>query len=118
MRIPIFIAMLALAFAGAAHSEPRKLVITLDCDTVLQNVLDIVQEEPYLEQPFAIGKGVVVMTAAGDQPKSVGTMFAVNPTTGSYTIIISFAEGGGCILVPGGDFAPVGANTVNSSNTD
>lgn len=101
--------MLMIMFGGNAFAEPRRLAIILECDTDLADILNMVQTK-YNEQPFAQGKLLlqVMMPSGVAQWTEADMLMTVNPTApdGSFSIVAGFANGHGCVLVPGKHFAP------------
>lgn len=96
-------------FGGNAFAEPRRLAVILECDTELADILDMVQTK-YKEQPFATGKMLlqVMMPNGVAQWTETDMLMTVNPTAPdkSFSVIAGFANGHGCVLVPGKGFAP------------
>jgi hypothetical protein len=87
-----------------AQAERKRLVVVLECDSDSNRILSMVQGDPYWEQPFSVGRGVLQVAPSGTAP--MDTVITVNPQTLTYTIIALFEDGHACLIVPGSDFAP------------
>jgi len=110
MFIKSLVVSVALILASTlAQAERKRLVVVLECDSDSNRILSMAQGDPYWEQPFSVGRGVLQVApsngaALGTAP--MDTIITVNPQTLTYTIIALFEDGHGCLIVPGSDFAP------------
>ena len=105
MRIAIVLFALLFVYSSAT-AEPKKLMITIECDSDPSKLLDLAQGPQYQEIPFAGGKGVLKPSAMGGQPVPIELLLTVNPDTRTFSILALFRDNHACLVVPGGDFAP------------
>lgn len=86
-----------------AHSQSQlRMGIALECDSKVQNMLDLVQDK-YGEQPFVTGQGLVQNITGKWQAAEV--MMLVNPESKSFSVIIMDPVSGlACMLLAGQKF--------------
>ena len=105
MRFALVLFALLFVYSSAA-AEPKKLMITMECDSDPSKLLDLAQGPQYQEIPFAGGKGVLKPSAMGGQPVPAELLITVNPDTRTFSILALFRDNHACLVLPGGDFAP------------
>ena len=105
MRFALVLFALLFVYSSAA-AEPKKLMITIECDSDPSQLLDLAQGPQYQEIPFAGGRAILKPTQMGGQAVPVELLITVNPNTRSFSILALFADNHACLVVPGGSFAP------------
>ena len=97
--------VLAFLFAigtSAKESESRFMSVIVPCESDLNYVLNIAQEQ-YNEKPFATGKILVQEYTTGRWHEVEVLMFA-HVSGSSWSIISTYPNGMGCIQTMGRDF--------------
>lgn len=105
MRFALVLFALLFVYSSAA-AEPKKLMITIECDSDPSQLLDLAQGEQYQEIPFAGAKAILKPSQMGGRAVPVELLITVNPDTRSFSILGLFADNHACLIVPGGSFAP------------
>jgi hypothetical protein len=105
MRFALVLFALLFVYSSAA-AEPKKLMITIECDSDPSKLLDLAQGPQYQEIPFAGAKAILKPSAMNGQAVPVELLLTVNPDTRSFSILALFADNHACLVVPGGSFAP------------
>ena len=83
-----------------AQAEQFMMPIGLRCDTDVNNIIDMVQSK-YGEIPFASSETLVQVVPQGKWLAGVTLQF-INPTSGSYSMIMmDEATGAGCMVLAG-----------------
>jgi len=98
--------LLGIFLTTPISAEPLSMGVILQCESESGKMFDLTQSK-YSEIPFAAGEGIF-MSLSG-QWKNAHVFMTVNPDTKSYSIIIVDPDTGiECMLMPGGNFRPLG----------
>jgi|TARA_B110000858_G_scaffold100914_1_gene115931 hypothetical protein len=99
----IIAASFLFLFTTNAIAEPRMFLSQVTCNSDSQLPFDIV-EEKHGEQRVAMGK-MAIMDARTKRIHTIDMVLTINMESRTYTIIGIFADGTGCIIGSGKDFA-------------
>ena len=86
----------------AKESESRFMSVIVPCESDLNYVLDIAQEQ-YKEKPFATGK-ILIQEATTGRWHEVEVLMFAHISGSSWSIIATYPNGMGCITTMGKDF--------------
>ena len=99
-RIPAALLGIFLTVPFNAQAEPFVMPIGLRCDTDVNNIIDMVQTK-YGEIPFASSETLVQVIPQGTWLPGI-TMQFINPTSGSFSMIMMDEKtGAGCMVLSG-----------------
>ena len=88
-------------------AEQFVMPIGLRCDTDVGNIIDMVQTK-YGEIPFATSEALVQVVPQGGWLPGV-TMQFINPSSGSFSLIMmDEATGAGCLVIAGQKMTVIG----------
>ena len=102
-KIIIIAALIALGVGTSAVAEPRTFFSQVTCNSDSQKAFDIV-EQNHGEEGMAMGKAVI-QDARTKTIHTIDLVLTLNIKSRTYTIIGIFADGTGCIIGSGKDFA-------------
>ena len=103
IKLIIAAALSLFLFTTHVVAEPRTFLSKVTCNSDRQKAFDIV-EQNHGEEPFAMGKAVI-MDARTNRIHTIDMVLTINMESRTYTIIGIFADGTGCIIGSGKDFA-------------
>ena len=106
-RIPTALLGIFLTVPFNAQAEQFVMPIGLRCDTDVNNIIDMVQTK-YGELPFATSESLVQVVPQGSWLPGI-TMQFINPSSGSFSLIMMDEDtGAGCLVIAGQKMTAIG----------
>ena len=101
----LLISLIALvpAYSYAQEAERKYFMTRQECEPAIDMMAVV---DKYGEKPLFTGTGM--QFSYQGQPFTGGSMFFVNQTTGTWSLMTLYADGTACMTAVGTNFAPYG----------